>query len=126
MEKINRIIGSILVIICIISCISSQFKAFSLATISLTLAIFICAVAMIQEYYYGDNQEYDSSVFWIIYSVMGVAVEIIVKYTAELEIIELSLSQSLRFNIFPITLPIFGVFFGTIGRMLFKSEPFIK
>ena len=126
MKKFNKIVGSFLVIVSIVSCIASYFNVLLLSAITLTLAIFVCAIAMVQEYYYGSDNEYDPGVFWIIYSVIGILVGATVKCAIKLEILEDTFSQPLMMGVLIMVMPMFGVFFGMIGRMLFKSSPFIK
>ena len=126
MKKFNKIVGSLLVIVSILSCLASYFNVAVLSAITLALAIFACAIAMVQEYSYGSDNEYDPGIFWIIYSVIGILVGATVKCAIKLEIIEDVFSQHLMMGILIMVMPMFGVFFGMIGRMLFKSSPFIK
>ena len=126
MKKFNKIAGGLLAILGIISSFADYFNIVILSAITLALAILACAIAMVQEYYYGNDGEYDPGTFWIIYSVIGIIIGVAVKYAINLKIVGDTFSQPLKMGILIVVMPFFGVFFGIIGRMLFKSTTFIK
>lgn len=124
MKKIDKKLGIALAIVSILSCVANCSGVLStpLAIIGFIVGIFSMTLAMMETYhweYYNQN----SSWFWFIYSAVFWVVLIANFYATGLEWVNKQFGLSLMMGLYPTILPVLGIFFGDIGRILFKAEP---
>ena len=99
-----------------------EFAAMVVLTIAVILAAFIAFVAMMGTYHYC-GYGYSSGLFWFAYSAVGGVIIIASIYAAGMQIVSDHLAYSLVMGLFPVIIPVIGVFLGDCGRVIFKAEP---
>ena len=91
-------------------------------TISVCLTAFIAFVAMMCTYHYC-GYGYSSGQFWFVYSAIGGVIIIASIYASGMQLVSDHLALSLVMGLFPVIVPVIGVFLGDCGRVIFKAEP---
>jgi uncharacterized membrane-anchored protein len=125
MENINKKLGIILGFLSIISCIANYFNVLVLpATLaSFVFSAFVGFIAMMQVYHYENWHDNNPGMFWFAYSAVSGVFLISVFYAVGFELISDQSTISILTGFSPTLLPTMGIFFGDIGRILFKGKP---
>ena len=125
MKKIDKKLGIALAILSVISCVANYFNVFAnpVLVTNFILGVLAMTLAMMETYHYREYYSQNSSWFWFIYSVVFGVVLIANFYATGLEWVNKQFGLSLMMGLWPTILPVLGVFFGDIGRILFKGEP---
>ena len=125
MRKTDKILGIALMIVSILSCVANYFGmlATSLLVAGFVVGIFVMAIAMMETYHYQSYCYENSSWFWFIFSAAFGVILVGNFYATGIGLINERLGLSLSVGLSYAILPVLGVFFGDIGRILFKGEP---
>ena len=124
MRKIDKILGIALMIVSILSCVANYFNVLAtpLIVAGAIVGIFAMTLAMMETYHHQSYYNENSSWFWLVYSATLGAILVGNFYSTGIGLINERLGLSLLGLSYGI-LPVLGVFFGNIGRILFKGEP---
>ena len=125
MRKIDKILGIALMIVSILSCITIYFNVLTtpVLVIGFVVGIFVIAIAMMETYHHQPYYNENSSWFWLVYSAAFGVILVGNFYATGIGLINERLGLSLSVGLSYAILPVLGVFFGDIGRILFKGEP---
>ena len=125
MRKIDKILGITLMIVSILSCVANYFGmlATPLLVAGFVVGIFVIAIAMMETYHYQSYCYENSSWFWFIFSAAFGVILVMNFFATGIGLINQQLGLALMMGLCPTILPTLGVFFGDIGRILFKGEP---
>lgn len=121
----NKKLGIALAIMSILTMIAtySDILATPVIAVNIILGALISLLIMLKVYHYRGFGEENSGRFWFAYSAVCGVVMIAVIYATGTHLISNHLSLSLISGLFPTILPIIGIFFSNIGRILIKNEP---
>ena len=125
MKKIDKILGITLAIVSILSCVANYFGmlATPLLVAGFVMGVFVSAIAMVETYHYQEYDNQNSSWFWFIFSAAFGVILVMNFYATGIGIANERLGLAIMMGLWPTIMPILGVFFGDIGRILFKGEP---
>ena len=125
MEKINKKLGFALAIMSILSCVANYSNILATPTfvVSFILGILAMTLAMIEAYHYQEYYNQNTSWFWLLYSVAFGIILTANFYVTNVGLINEQIRSSVRIGLYPMILPLIGIFFGDTGRILFKGEP---
>ena len=125
MRKIDKILGIALMIVSILSCVTIYFNVLTtpVLVIGFVVGIFVMAIAMMGTYHYQSYYNENSSWFWLVYSAAFGVILVGNFYATGIGLIKERLGLSLSVGLSYAILPVLGVFFGDIGRILLKGEP---
>ena len=80
-------------------------------------------LAMMETYHYQSYHNENSSWFWFIFSAAFGVILVGNFYATGTRLINEQIGLALMMGLWPTILPVLGIFFGDIGRILFKGEP---
>ena len=125
MKKVDKNLGISLAIVSILSCVANYYEILAIPAlvISFILGVLAMTLAMMEAYHYQEYYNQNSSWFWLLYSVAFGIILTANFYATNLGLINEQLRSSIRIGLYPMILPVIGIFFGDIGRILFKGEP---
>ena len=123
MESIDKNLGITLAIVSILSCVANYFNVFAnpVLGINFVLGGFVMALAMMETYHYRKYDTHNPSWFWFIFSAVIGVILIATLCATSLKLIDNHLGLSIM-GLSSGLLPCLGVFFGNIGRLIFKGE----
>jgi len=124
MKRTNVKFAGALVIMSILTIAAFYFgvAASLVFTISICLTAFIAFMAMMSTYHYC-GYGYSSGRFWLWYSAVGGVIIIASIYASGMHLIGEHLAYALLMGLFPVIIPVIGVFLGDCGRIILKAEP---
>ena len=125
MKNFDKTLGIILAIVSILSCVANYFNVLTtlLLVTDFIVGIFATALSMMETYQHQPYFNRNSGWFWFLYSVSFAIILVGIFYATGLELLSEDLGLSLMMGLSPTILPTLGIFFGDIGRILFKGEP---
>ena len=125
MRKIDKILGIALMIVSILSCVTIYFNVLTtpVLVIGFVVGIFVIAIAMMETYHHQPYYNENSSWFWLVYSAAFGVILVMNFFATGIGLINQQLGLALMMGLCPTMLPTLGVFFGNIGRILFKGKP---
>ena len=123
MKKVNVKFGVALAIMSLLTMVAFYFEVLSavMLTISICLSAFISFIAMMNVYHY-NGYGYNTGKFWFAYSAVGGVIIVALIYASGMHLISDHLTLPLIMGLFPVLIPVIGIFLGDCGRVLFKAE----
>ena len=123
MEKVNVKFGVALAIMSLLTVVAFYFELATnlVFTISMGLSLFIAFAAMMGTYHYC-GYGYSTGRFWLWYSAVGGVIIVALIYASGMHLISDHLALPLIMGLFPVLIPVIGIFLGDCGRVLFKAE----
>ena len=124
MKQFNKKLGIALVIVSILSVTANYFSILVNPALAVSSFVGFLAgiVTMIQVYHYQPSQDHEPGWFWLAFSTVYGIVLVAVFYATGTNLMKEHLALSLMNGLSPALLPIIGVFFGDVGRILIKGE----
>ena len=124
MEKINKKLGTPLIIMSLVCVVANYFNVLAMLAFAVNLVVgcLVGVVAMMEVYHYQVCQGHEPGWFWLVFSAIFGVILVATFYATGANLMNEHLSLSLMTGLSPALLPVIGVFFGDIGRILFKSE----
>jgi len=124
MENFDKKFGIALVVMSTLSCFANVFDTMPtpLMVANFVLGIFALVLTMMKTYHYQSYYNQNSSWFWFTFSAVTGVILVAIIYGTGLEVINQRVGFALISGLFPMMLPVLGIFIGDVGRILLRGE----
>ena len=120
MKKFNIIAGIILLIASILTALAWYFNVLPNTALIVTgvIAAIVVFIAALEHFYHREWHEYNPGQFWSVWSAILAVIAVIVLYLRGFEVLDSHLAGAIITGAAFSVVPIVGVFFGDLGKVI--------